>query len=78
MDSKSQGIKNASFSGAGRSVPLDVDTAKELGGGARGRTLAIIYRQLDVTGRSMQNGRVVRIESSSTSRNGEVLQGTWL
>ena len=46
MDSKSQGLKNPQFSSAGRSVPLDVDTAKELGGGARGRTLAIIYRQL--------------------------------
>ena len=46
MDSKSQGIKNPSFSGAGRCVPLDVDTARELGGGSRGRTLAIIYRQL--------------------------------
>ena len=46
MDSKSQGLKNPQFSSAGRSVPLDVDTAKELGGGARGRTLALIYRQL--------------------------------
>jgi len=27
-------------------VPLDIETAKQLGGGARGRTLALIYRQL--------------------------------
>tara|TARA_S200002703_G_C3801312_1_gene247667 strand:- start:29 stop:733 length:705 start_codon:yes stop_codon:yes gene_type:complete len=33
------------FSGA-RVVPLNIETAKQLGGGARGRTLAIIYRQL--------------------------------
>tara|TARA_B100000927_G_C16446494_1_gene461999 strand:- start:461 stop:1117 length:657 start_codon:yes stop_codon:yes gene_type:complete len=33
------------FSGA-RVVPLNIETAKQLGGGARGRTLALIYRQL--------------------------------
>jgi biotin operon repressor len=33
------------ISGA-RVVPLHIETAKQLGGGARGRTLAIIYRQL--------------------------------
>ena len=33
------------FSGA-RVVPLHIETAKQLGGGARGRTLALIYRQL--------------------------------
>ena len=46
MNQKSQGIKNPSLCGAGRSIPLDVNTARELGGGARGRTLALIYRQL--------------------------------
>jgi len=46
MNHKSQGLKNPQFSSANRSVPLDVNTARELGGGARGRTLAIIYRQL--------------------------------
>ena len=29
-----------------RVVPLHIETAKQFGGGARGRTLAIIYRQL--------------------------------
>lgn len=29
-----------------RSIPLDTKTARSLGGGARGRTLALIYRQL--------------------------------
>ena len=29
-----------------RTIPLDIETAKQLGGGARGRTLALIYRQL--------------------------------
>ena len=33
------------ISGA-RVVPLHIETAKQLGGGARGRTLALIYRQL--------------------------------
>ena len=33
------------ISGA-RVVPLHIETAKQFGGGARGRTLAIIYRQL--------------------------------
>ena len=33
------------ISGA-RVVPLNIETAKQLGGGARGRTLALIYRQL--------------------------------
>jgi DNA-binding transcriptional regulator YhcF (GntR family) len=33
------------FSGA-RVVPLHIETARQLGGGARGRTLALIYRQL--------------------------------
>ena len=33
------------LSGA-RVVPLHIETAKQFGGGARGRTLAIIYRQL--------------------------------
>jgi biotin operon repressor len=31
---------------AARVVPLHIETAKQLGGGARGRTLALIYRQL--------------------------------
>lgn len=35
----------AASSGA-RVVPLHIETAKQLGGGARGRTLALIYRQL--------------------------------
>jgi len=35
----------AASSGA-RVVPLNIETARQLGGGARGRTLAIIYRQL--------------------------------
>ena len=35
----------AQISGA-RVVPLHIETAKQFGGGARGRTLAIIYRQL--------------------------------
>lgn len=46
MTTDCQGIKNASSSGANRTIPLDVNTAKQLGGGARGRTLALIYRQL--------------------------------
>jgi hypothetical protein len=46
MTTDCQGIKNASFSGGNRTIPLDVNTAKQLGGGARGRTLALIYRQL--------------------------------
>lgn len=29
-----------------RTIPLDTKTAKELGGGARGRTIALIYRQM--------------------------------
>jgi len=33
------------FSGA-RVVPLNIETAKHLGGGARGRTLSLIYQQL--------------------------------
>jgi hypothetical protein len=35
----------AASSGA-RVVPLHIETARQLGGGARGRTLALIYRQL--------------------------------
>ena len=31
---------------AARVVPLHIETAKQFGGGARGRTLALIYRQL--------------------------------
>jgi hypothetical protein len=33
-------------SSGARVVPLNIETAKQLGGGARGRTLALIYRQL--------------------------------
>ena len=33
-------------SGNNRSIPLDTETARQLGGGARGRTIALIYRQL--------------------------------
>jgi biotin operon repressor len=33
-------------SGNNRSIPLDTETARKLGGGARGRTIALIYRQL--------------------------------
>ena len=33
------------FSGA-RVVPLNIETARQLGGGARGRTLSLIYQQL--------------------------------
>ena len=38
-------LKRGSSSCA-RVVPLNIETAKQLGGGARGRTLALIYRQL--------------------------------
>ena len=44
LNSKATPVRGQS-SGA-RVVPLNIETAKQLGGGARGRTLALIYRQL--------------------------------
>jgi biotin operon repressor len=38
--------KGSISSGNNRSIPLDTETARQLGGGARGRTIALIYRQL--------------------------------
>ena len=45
MSSQKTTPAGGQFSGA-RVVPLHIETAKQLGGGARGRTLALIYRQL--------------------------------
>jgi DNA-binding transcriptional regulator YhcF (GntR family) len=45
MNAKKATPPKGQFSGA-RVVPLHIETARQLGGGARGRTLALIYRQL--------------------------------
>jgi len=43
---KQKSTPSRGSSSCARVVPLDIETAKQLGGGARGRTLALIYRQL--------------------------------
>lgn len=51
-------------SSGARVVPLNIETAKQLGGGARGEHLHL-YTGNSATGPNMLNGGAVVIESSS-------------
>ena len=46
MGNASKATPRFAASSGARVVPLHIETARQFGGGARGRTLAIIYRQL--------------------------------